>query len=76
MTYDHCTICGSHDYTVLRHNDSCNSTIYHCEDCGYNFEIDDDLFGYDTMWGWESLLPLAKTITRSIISHRNNRKVK
>lgn len=52
MTYDHCPRCSSYDYTVVRHT-GYGSTIYRCEDCGYEFEIDDDMFGYNTTWGWQ-----------------------
>ena len=51
MTYDHCPICGSHDFEEVRET-SHNSTICRCEDCGYEFEIDNDMFGYNTSWGW------------------------
>ena len=51
MTYDHCPRCGSYDIEEVRHT-SYRSTIYRCEDCEYEFEIDDDMFGYDTNEGW------------------------
>ena len=52
MSYDHCPRCGSYDTEEVRHT-SWNSTIYRCEDCGYEFEVDDDMFGYNTGWGWQ-----------------------
>ena len=52
MTYDHCPRCGCSDIDAIRHT-SWNSTIYRCEDCGYECEIDDDMFGYNTSWGWQ-----------------------
>lgn len=51
MTYDHCPTCGCSDLEVVSHT-SWNSTIYRCEDCGCEFEIDDDMFGYNPSWGW------------------------
>lgn len=51
MTYDHCPKCGSYDFSEVGKT-SHNSTVYECEDCGYEFEIDDDMFGYDTLGGW------------------------
>lgn len=53
MTYDHCPNCGSGDISEVDHDSSCHSTTYCCDDCGYEFEIEDDLFGYDTSWGWQ-----------------------
>lgn len=51
MTYDHCPNCGSYDFKATRRT-SHNSTIYRCEDCGYEFEIDNDMYGNDSSWGW------------------------
>lgn len=52
MKYDHCPICGSTDFEKVSENSSCHSTIYQCEDCGYKFEIEDDMYGYDDSTGW------------------------
>ena len=55
MTYDHCPRCASRDFREVRHTSS-HSTIYKCEDCGYEFEIDDDMYGNDTSWGWRDAI--------------------
>lgn len=46
MAYDYCPRCRCSDIEEVRHT-SWNSTIYRCEDCGNEFEIDDDMFGYN-----------------------------
>ena len=51
MAYNHCPHCGSTDSEIVR-TTSWNSTIYRCEDCDYEYEIDNDMYGYDPNWGW------------------------
>lgn len=52
MTYENCPRCGSSDVEEVRHT-SWNSTIYRCEDCGREFEVDDDMHGNNSGWGWQ-----------------------
>ena len=53
MSYDYCPRCGSYDCTDVRHT-GYGSTVYQCEDCGYEFEIDDDEYGNNSSWGWQT----------------------
>lgn len=59
MSYDYCPICGSRDLEEVSHT-SYGSTIFECEDCGYEVEVDDDLIGYDTSWGWQDAVDEEK----------------
>lgn len=48
--YSHCARCGSSDVTEIGH--SSGVTYFRCEDCGNEFECDDDYIDYDSSWGW------------------------
>ena len=52
MSYDHCPSCGSSDIEEICRT-SWNSSLCRCEDCGREFEIDNDMYGYDPSWGWQ-----------------------